>query len=178
MNIFLLFLTGIGLSMDAFSMSLAYGTIGMNGRDKFLLSFITGVFHFFMPLLGLFIGKFIFSFLIYSNAIVSLIFFSIGIQMFFSTFKDNVEIKIMNYFDYVFFALAVSVDSFSVGISFTNFNDVAFFSPFVFFGCSFFFTYTGLFIGNKIERLLGKMATFLGAVMLIFIGLNFLFFNG
>ena len=172
-------LVAFGLSMDAFSMSLAYGTIGMNFKEKFFLSLITGIFHFFMPLMGFCVGKFLFSFFINtSNVIASIIFFSIGVQMFFSSFKDEIVIKSMNYLDYVFFALAVSIDSFSIGISFTNFDNLAFLSPFVFFGCSFFFTYVGLLIGNKIERLLGKVATLLGAFLLIVISLKFLLFNG
>lgn len=178
MNVFLLFLTGVGLSMDAFSVSLAYGTVGAHFKDKLLLSLITGIFHFFMPLFGFLIGKFIFSFFTYSSdIIVSLIFFSIGIQMFISSFKNDIEIKAMNFVGYFLFALAVSIDSFSVGISLTKFDDMAFLSPFVFFFCSSFFTYFGLSIGNKIERLLGKLATFLGAFLLILIGLKFLFFD-
>ena len=175
MNIFLLIFIGIGLSMDAFSLSLAYGTLGMSSNDKFLLSFITGLFHFFMPLLGLLIGNLLFSFFLFdSRIVVSIIFFSIGFQMFFSSFKGNDEIKIMNYFDYVLFALAVSIDSFSIGISFTNFDNIVLLSPFIFFSCSFIFTFIGLLIGNKIEKLLGKFATFLGGLIIILIGLKFL----
>ena len=92
-------------------------------------------------------------------------------------FKGNDEIKIMNYFDYVLFALAVSIDSFSIGISFTNFDNIVLLSPFIFFSCSFIFTFIGLLIGNKIEKLLGKLATFLGGLIIILIGLKFLIFK-
>lgn len=175
MNFLLLIFTGIGLSMDAFSLSLAYGTIGINSKSKFFLSLITGLFHFFMPLFGFLFGKIIFSFFnCNSNIVIFLIFFFIGIQMILSSFNETEDIKFINYVDYFFFALAVSIDSFSVGISFTNFNDMALFSPFVFCACSFIFTYAGLHIGNKIANLLGKISTFVGGLLIITIGLKFL----
>ena len=57
MKILTLFLIGISLSIDAFSMSLAYGLIGIRKKDMFLSSLIVGLFHFFMPLLGSIIGS-------------------------------------------------------------------------------------------------------------------------
>ena len=48
---------GISLSMDAFSLSLIYGTLGMKEKDKIILSLIVGSYHFIMPLLGLLIGS-------------------------------------------------------------------------------------------------------------------------
>ena len=50
-------LVGISLSMDAFSLSLAYGTINLNKRQKLTLSLIVGAYHFIMPLIGLFFGS-------------------------------------------------------------------------------------------------------------------------
>ena len=35
----LVFLMAISLSMDAFSLALAYGTLGMSNKDKIILSF-------------------------------------------------------------------------------------------------------------------------------------------
>ena len=50
-------LIAVSLSMDAFSLSLAYGMQQMTKKDKILLSVIVGIYHFFMPLIGLNIGS-------------------------------------------------------------------------------------------------------------------------
>ena len=49
MNLFLLFIIAISLSMDAFSLSLAYGTLDINKKEIITLSIIVGIYHFFMP---------------------------------------------------------------------------------------------------------------------------------
>jgi putative Mn2+ efflux pump MntP len=60
MNIILIFIIAISLSMDAFSLSLAYGTISLSKKEIRLLSFIVGIYHFFMPILGMLLGKILF----------------------------------------------------------------------------------------------------------------------
>ena len=55
----LVILMAISLSMDAFSLSLVYGTFGIDKKNKILLSLIVGCFHFVMPLFGMFIGDLI-----------------------------------------------------------------------------------------------------------------------
>ena len=52
-------LIGISLSMDAFSLALVYGIIGMNHKQKIILSLIVAMYHFIMPLIGLSFGTFI-----------------------------------------------------------------------------------------------------------------------
>ena len=61
MNIILIFIIAISLSMDAFSLSLAYGTISMSKKEINVLSIIVGIYHFFMPILGMLIGSFVFN---------------------------------------------------------------------------------------------------------------------
>ena len=79
----------IGLSMDAFSLAILYGTLNFTKRKTLYLSSSVGVFHFFMPLLGNLIGIFILSRLpIQPNTLVGIIFFIISIQMIVSLFKD------------------------------------------------------------------------------------------
>ena len=48
-NILIYFVMAIGLSMDAFSLALAYGTTKIPINKKVLLSITVGIFHFFMP---------------------------------------------------------------------------------------------------------------------------------
>ncbi|MBR3198785.1 MAG: manganese efflux pump [Bacilli bacterium] len=175
MDFVLVVLMAVGLSMDAFSLSLAYGTLSINKKDKFLLSLITGTFHFFMPLLGMATGNIIFNFIkINSDILVFIILLFIGLEMIISSFKEK-EIKLMKFSEFFLFALAVSIDSFSVGITLTKSIAGVFFSPVIFSFVSFLFTYIGLFIGNKIARLLGKIAPIIGGIILIGVGITYIF---
>ena len=75
-------LVGISLSMDAFSLSLIYGTQGISKRNEILLSIIVGIFHFFMPLMGLLFGNIITSYYEFNlDMFVGIIFIIIGIEM-------------------------------------------------------------------------------------------------
>lgn len=172
----LLFLIAVSLSMDAFSLALAYGTLGMSKNEKILLSSIVGMFHFFMPLLGILFGKIIFNFIGFnSNLLVAGLLSFIGISMIISIFKENDVVKKMKVPDFFVFALAVSIDSFSVGITLLDMNVNPILAPFVFALVSGSFTFFGLHLGNKIEKLLGKIATVIGGVILTIIGISFCF---
>ena len=170
----LVFLIAISLSMDAFSLALVYGTFGIDRKNKFILSIIVGMYHFVMPLLGMFIGELILSlFKFDTDILVSFILCFIGIQMLISSFNNEENIK--GFGDFFLFGLAVSIDSFSLGITLPNLNAGTIISPLIFALVSFVFTFIGLSIGNKIEKLLGKIATTIGGVILTIIGLCFAF---
>ena len=172
----LVFLIAISLSMDAFSLALVYGTFGIDRKNKFILSIIVGMYHFVMPLLGMFIGELILSlFKFDTDILVSFILCFIGIQMLISSFKNEENIKGLSFGDFFLFGLAVSIDSFSLGITLPNLNAGTIISPLIFALASFVFTFIGLSIGNKIEKLLGKIATTIGGVILTIIGLCFAF---
>lgn len=170
----LVFLMAISLSMDAFSLALAYGTLGMNKRDKIILSLVVGIFHLIMPLLGMFVGELILSlFKFNADIVVAIILSFIGIQMIVSSFKKDEELKPLKFSEFFLFGLAVSIDSFSLGITLPNMGVSTIISPFIFAITSAIFTFAGLLIGNKIEKLLGKIATIIGGVILTLIGLAF-----
>ena len=172
--IFFLVITAVSLSMDAFSLSLLYGTLGMSNKDKIILSIIVGFFHFIMPLLGRFFGMFIFNYIdVSSDLIVCIILSFIGVQMFFSSFSEKSDIHLMKFSEYFLFSFAVSIDSFSVGITFTNMNYNAILSSSIFALFSAFFTLFGLLVGNKIEKLTGKISTLIGGIILIIVGVSF-----
>lgn len=176
MDLLLVVVVAISLSMDAFSLSLAYGTLGMKKKQMILLAVIVGVFHFFMPLMGMIIGNGIFGLLkIDPDFIVCMVLGVIGLQMILESFKENEEIKIMKTLEFFLFAFAVSIDSFSVGLTLTNINNNYLLSAIVFAVCSALFTFLGLNLGNKIKKLVGKISTVIGGIVLIIIGLFFLF---
>ncbi len=172
MNIVLIFLIAISLSMDAFSLSLAYGTISLKKSEIKLLSIIVGIYHFFMPILGMLIGSFIIKILPIDEDVITLVIFSfIGINMIIETFKKEENIKKMKIGEMILFGLAVSIDSFSVGIGINNISNNFLLCSCIFSVTSLIFTYIGLILGNKLNELIGKVATLIGGISLIILGI-------
>ena len=115
-SFFTILLIGISLSMDAFSLALAYGLIGMNKKQKMILSIIVGIYHFIMPLIGLILGTIIdnISF-INLHIIASIILIYIGIDLIISNLKEEDTLTISKT-GFLMFGLSVSIDSLTVGI--------------------------------------------------------------
>ena len=117
MSIWIIFIIGVSLSMDAFSLSLAYGTLDLKEKDMDILSIIVGIYHFLMPLLGGFIGAIILKwFPINPDIIVFVVRSFIGLQMIIESRQEQDDIKKLTIIEMLCFGLAVSIDSFSVGI--------------------------------------------------------------
>lgn len=172
MQIMVLLVVAVSLSMDAFSLSLAYGTLNLPKKNISLLSIIVGIYHFIMPLLGLCVGSAIINHIkINPDLIVCIVLIFIGLEMFFESFKKEEKVKAMNYLEMLIFGFAVSVDSFSVGIGLRAIHIHPIICSCIFSLCAFFFTYIGLLLGKKINLLIGKLATILGGLALIIIGI-------
>lgn len=171
----LVILIGISLSMDAFSLSLAYGTLNIKNRNINLLTLIVGLYHFFMPLIGMFVGKKIVSLLpIESDTLVFIVLFLIGIEMIIESFKEEKEIKNLNILEMLLFGFAVSIDSFSLGFGLKSLYKLPYVSAFIFSISSMIFTYLGLKLGKKINQKIGNLSTILGGITLIVIGIIYI----
>ena len=176
MSIIIVILIAISLSMDAFSLSLAYGTLGQSKKYILLLSGIVGIFHFFMPLLGMNIGTKILSFIkIPPELLVLIILTVIGLQMILSKESDNKEIKVMNFIELFSFAFAVSIDSFSVGLGLKTIYKNPIICSFIFMLSSYIFTNLGLKMGKQLNEKLGNISTRIGGFVLILIGIIYMF---
>lgn len=174
---FLIILTiAVSLSMDAFSLSLAYGTLGISKKEMLHLSIIVGIYHFVMPILGLIVGKlFLKIFPINSDLIVFIVLFFIGIQMIIESIKQEKIEKKSSLIELFIFGLAVSIDSFSVGIGLGSISNHYLLCASLFSISSFMFTYLGLNLGKFISQVIGKISTIIGGAILIIIGLIYLF---
>ena len=170
----MIFLIAISLSMDAFSLSLAYGTNKIENKTKYTLSIIVGIFHFFMPLIGSSIGNIILKIIkIKPQIIVSIILSFIGISM---CIKKEEKINpIKNIIEILFFALAVSLDSFSVGIGLKGITNKIFLAPLIFSITAGTITYIGIILGNKISKKIENLAPIIGGILLIIIGIIYIF---
>jgi len=174
--IFTIILIGISLSMDAFSLALIYGTYSLKKKDIIMLSSIVGVFHFFMPLMGLGFGGIILKFLLFNvSLVVGVIFLIIGIEMIISSIREE-EISIMvSVVGFLLFGLSVSIDSFTTGIGLSLISSNYLLCSFMFMGISSFFTYIGLIFGNKLSNKFGRYATFFGGVIMIILAGTYIF---
>lgn len=176
MSIFIVILIAISLSMDAFSLSLAYGTLGLLKKDIMMLSSFVGIFHFFMPLIGMSVGSKILEFIpIPPELVVLTVLTVIGVQMIISPSSDNKDIKIMNLLELLSFAFAVSIDSFSIGLGLKTIYKNPIICSIIFMISSCFFTNLGLKMGKCLNNKLGNISTRIGGIMLILIGIIYMF---
>ncbi|MDD2181065.1 MAG: manganese efflux pump [Bacilli bacterium] len=177
MPIMTIFLLALSMSMDAFSLSLIYGTINISNKKHLILSLIVGTFHFFMPLLGILLGSSIIDVLhLKIHIVLTIILVFIGIEMILSSKDDHEPLILMNLKGMFLFGIAVSIDSFTLGTGIeaitTNYELVSI----IFFLMSAIVTYVGLKIGKKINQNIGKYSTFIGGIVLVIIAilLNFI----
>lgn len=170
-------LIGIGLSMDAFSLSILYGTLNLKKQKIIKLSLIVGCYHLIMPILGYMIGDNILSkYILDPEILVGIIFLVISLQMLFSIKKEE-EVKTLNSNgSLLLFGFTVSIDSFSVGMGFGTLKYVLFdviLSAFTFSIVSSFFTFLGLSIGKYLSKRFGKIAVFFGSIILLGLSIHY-----
>lgn len=175
MSILIIFIIAVSLSMDAFSLSLAYGTLNLDNKTIKKLSLIVGLYHFIMPLIGLKTGNIILNMIkINPNTVVFIVLLFIGIEMIIETFKQEEINKIITLKELLLFGLAVSIDSLSVGIGLNALTNNNILTVTIFSLTSLTFTYIGLKIGKKINKIIGKISTFIGGIILILVGIMYI----
>lgn len=185
MNILQFILIGIGLSMDAFAISLCHGLCKKNNSlsNIFQPAIIFGIFQALMPIIGFFIGN-LFNEKIsqYGNIIAFFILTYLGINMIKeakseeddkNNSEENTGIK--NLF---FLGIATSIDALAVGFTFSLTKIINIYFPALIIGIvTFFIAGSGVIIGNKFGTLLGNKAQYLGGIILILIAVKTLITN-
>ncbi len=169
-SFFTIILIAISLSMDAFSLALAYGLYGMNSKEKFWLSMTVGIYHFIMPLIGLTFGSLLKELNLNLNIIATIILIYIGIDLIITSFKEKDTLKI-SVSGFLLFGLSVSLDSLSLGIGLPAITKNYFISAIMFSVTSFFFTYIGLISGYVIGKKIGEYSKIMGGIILIIIAI-------
>ncbi|MBR7042143.1 MAG: manganese efflux pump [Bacilli bacterium] len=164
-------LIGISLSMDAFSLALVYGMIGISKKKKIVLSFIVGVYHYIMPLIGLMIGSIIDHItFINLHIIAAFILIYIGIDLIISNHKEE-KTHSLSMIGMLLFGLSVSIDSLTIGIGLREITTLQRISAITFSLCSILFTYLGLILGHIIGNKIGTYSKILGGTILIIIAI-------
>ena len=170
---FTIFLIAVSLSMDAFSLALIYGTKGLSKKNELILAIIVGIFHFFMPLLGLGVGNILMQYFVFDlDFVVGIIFLIIGIEMIISGQKQE-EVKILTgIVGFLLFGLSVSIDSFTTGIGLSVISKSYISVSLMFMLISGMFTYIGLKFGNKLSKRFGKYATISGGILMCLLAIH------
>lgn len=162
MELISVLILSLSLSMDAFSLALAYGTLNLPRKLCMKISISVGMFHFFMPLLGMSVKYLLVQYSDLSfHYVTFLIYLYLGIMLLLEAREERKVSSILSLKDILLFSLAVSLDSFSVGVAQQKFVLLA---PIFFAIFSCFFTYLGLRLGKKLYSFLGKVAIIIGGI--------------
>ncbi|GEN32078.1 putative Mn2+ efflux pump MntP [Cerasibacillus quisquiliarum] len=168
------FFIAIALGMDAFSVSLVLGMQNMRFKIAMCLSLFIGVCHMILPTIGVLLGQALLNKIGHVTTLLSgLLLFGIGIHMFLSAFttSERKTFRLTGY-GFILLALSVSMDSFSVGLSFGMSGIYSFMMILLFGFVSSFLTLLGLLIGRKISGMLSLYSELLGGSILIVFGLT------
>ncbi len=165
------------LGMDAFSVGLGMGMTLVNNREIFKIGLIVGAFHALMPFLGIVLGKiFSTSFSTITTITSGLLLIGLGIHMSaFSVYSDKNEPGFPIGFGLIVFAMSVSIDSFSVGLSFGMIGIRSATILIIFGLAAMVMCWSGLMLGRKFHRVLGIYSRILGGCILILFGLKIIF---
>ena len=169
-KIILIFLIAVSLSMDAFFLSIVYGSLNLENKKIYSLSIVVGLYHFFMPILGILFGDLL---KINNNYLVSIIFFIIGANMILDIFKEK-ELKPLSLLYLLLFGFSVSIDSFTIGVGLSKIMKFTILCPITFSIVSSLFTYIGLKLGKKINEMIGNISVTLGGLTLIILGVYYI----
>lgn len=184
-------LLGVGLTMDAFSVSIANGLKESNMRKikMFFVAFTYAFFQFIMPLIGwvcvhTIVTKFkIFEYFIPWIALVLLLF--IGGKMIFENFRHNDQEEDDDY-GYrklgigllILQGIATSIDALSVGFTIADYGAFkAIICCLIIAVITISFCLFGLFFGKKLGKRFSSKAELIGGIILILIGLE-IFISG
>lgn len=168
----------IALGMDAFSVCVGMGMTVFRLRKAAWASMWIGLFHLFMPLLGMTLGQMLSGrFGEITEMAGGLLLLLIGFQMILSVAKHNQVRSDLAYSSdasLLLFAVSVSIDSFSVGLSMGLFGAKMLAAVFMFGITSMIMAWLGFYIGRKTGRYFGRYGEALGGIILFFLGLKLL----
>lgn len=185
-------LLGVGLAMDAFSVSLANG-LNENGMGKGRLLAIAGTFagfQFAMPMIGWFcvhsIAEKFDAFQKYIPWIALILLLYIGGDMLIGGIRDNLNknrdtigdvagsvIRRVGFFELMMQGIATSIDALSVGFTIADYNaTMAFVSALIIGIVTYAICIAGLELGKTFGTKLAGKAGILGGIILIIIGIE------
>ncbi|MBS5116050.1 MAG: manganese efflux pump [Erysipelotrichaceae bacterium] len=177
MGVIELFMVAVGLSMDAFAISICKGlTLRKMEWDKSLITGIYfGFFQAMMPLIGYVLGiQFSQSITNFDHWIAFILLSYIGINMIKESKEDETQNQSFGFKTMLPLAIASSIDALAVGITFAFLN-VNIINAVIFIGITtFIFSFFGVKIGNVFGSKYKSKAELCGGIILILMGVKIL----
>ncbi len=166
-----IFLLGIILSIDAFSVALNIGWQINNKKKELVLCAVVGIFHLIMPLCGGFLASKIEKIVTFNtNVFMGIVLLFIGVISIFNL-KENRQAKSLSLFTIISIAISVSLDSFSLGMAlYVNQYNILLCGV-VFSICSSLITLSGVFLSKYLSNLFEKNFKIVGILLLLFLGI-------
>ena len=178
MSILSIVLTGFGLAMDAFAVSVAKGITltRVKAKDALKVALFFGGFQALMPLIGWGAGRYFADYIkAFDHWIAFVLLSFIGVsknkEREFANMKRKEELSTKNL---TVLAIATSIDALAVGVSFA-FLGISIVQTIIIIGIiTFVLCFLGVIIGEKLGDIFKNYAEIVGGVILILIGINIL----
>ncbi len=179
-----MFLVGIGLSMDAFAVSVCKGLCDreVNWRRAIVTALFFGGFQAFMPLIGWLLGSSVQAYIEpFDHWIAFVLLAAIGAKMLWDAFHEEGECKpeqkqLSKFLtELVVLSIATSIDALVAGISFAM-ASIDIWMAITVIGCTtFVLSLVGTLLGNKFGSKFQRPATIAGGLALIALAFKILF---
>jgi len=173
-------LIAVGLAMDAFAVSIGSGFCikRVEAYHAFKIAFFFGAFQAIMPVIGWLAGltfRSLLSQIDHWIAFVLLLF--IGGKMIYESRQEHQDKKMLNPMKLailLMLSVATSIDALAVGITFAFLN-ITIATPIAIIGTvTFFLSFGGVYIGNRLGHFFERKIETLGGLILIGIGIRIL----
>ena len=176
MNILEIFLIGVSLAMDAFTISICKGIRNNSFKIGITVTSFFSIFQFIMPIIGFYIGNILSDKIInYQSYFSSVLLIIIGILMIKEDKINELDNK-LSYKELIILSIATSIDALVIGISFSFIETNIFISSIIIGITTFIICNIGYFLGTKLNKKLHQYSNIIGGITLILIGIK-LFFN-
>lgn len=183
MGIVELILLSIGLSMDAFAVSLSEGLSMKCFSKKMMLKIglVFGIFQGLMPFIGWNIGGLFSEKISKYNGIISFILlFAIGIKMIYDGYKegeDDEKVSCEKFSKLIYLGIATSIDALVIGFSLAMNNSLNIYFTIEMIGMiTFLIASMGVYIGYRAGQVVGCKTEYIGGGILILIAIKNLLF--
>ncbi len=180
MDLISILLIGIGLAMDAFSVSVSDGIILKNPKthEAAKIALFFGGFQFLMPCVGYLLGSAFARYIEeFDHWIAFVLLAFIGSKMIYEALTDRGDEEIKNPLSaatLVVMAVATSIDALAVGVTFATMNVAVLLAATIIGVVTFFISAAGVYIGSKCGNLFGSKAEIIGGLVLCGIGIKIL----
>lgn len=183
MGLIEMLLLGVGLSMDAFAVTVTNGLgyPNLSKGNKIAMPVAFGLFQGLMPMLGYFAGNLFAEFISkYAGIITLLVLGYIGGNMIKESLSKDEEEEETHEDQYTFKvlilqAIATSIDAFAVGVSLAALQTNVVLACSIIAITTCILCFGALYVGKKFGEVLGDRAQTLGGIILVLIGIKALF---